>query len=224
MQRFGFRASHLQLTLAYRRLTGKSLWLVVPSGVSATHVDPAQHTGQWSSANTFVQLGSQSSGREQSSAAKRQIGRATGFANLSAKDPDGLLGRHQFQLHELDAVRQFEECHQEPSSQDCWEKDLSSFWRLSETGPTSSVWRLSTSLARSSRCLAGVSPSGLKAVILRPGAARGADGRSPLPPLSRPKAPRSLGSRSCGLSGISASSGTGERPPRGRLASGLLRP
>ena len=66
--------------------------------------------------------------------------------------------------------------------------------------------------------------SGLKAVILRPGAARGADGRSPLPPLSRPKAPRSLGSRSCGLSGISASSGTGERPPRGRLASGLLRP
>ena len=60
--------------------------------------------------------------------------------------------------------------------------------------------------------------------IRRPGAARGADWRSPLPPLSRPKAPRSFGSRSCGLSGISASFGTGERPPRGRLASGLLRP
>ena len=38
MQRFGFRAAHLQITIACRRLTGKSLWLVVPSGVSATHV------------------------------------------------------------------------------------------------------------------------------------------------------------------------------------------
>ena len=60
-------------------------------GGSATHVDPAQLTGKWSSANTFVQPGSQCSSKELSAAAKKQIGRATGFANLSAKGPDGLL-------------------------------------------------------------------------------------------------------------------------------------
>ena len=49
--------------------------------------DAAQHTGQWSSANTSVQLGSQSSGRELSSAAKMRIGRATGLLICRPKAP-----------------------------------------------------------------------------------------------------------------------------------------
>ena len=50
-----------------------------------------------------------------------------GMLNRRPKAPLTTLERHHFQLHELDAERQSEECHHEPSSQACWEKDLSSF-------------------------------------------------------------------------------------------------
>ena len=43
------------------------------------------------------------------------------------KAPMDYSGRYQFQLHELDVERQSEDCHHEPSSQVCWEEDLSSF-------------------------------------------------------------------------------------------------
>ena len=69
MQRFGFSAAHLQLTMLVGSLEIHfGLWYL---RVSTTHVDPAWHSGRQSSANTFVQLRSQCAGRELSAAAKR---------------------------------------------------------------------------------------------------------------------------------------------------------
>ena len=58
---------------------------------------------------------------------KGKLAEPPGLLNRRPKAPMTTRERYQFQLHELDAERQSEECHHEPSSQVCWEKDLSSF-------------------------------------------------------------------------------------------------
>ena len=142
MQRFGFSAAHLQLTLLdsspEKHFDLQYLW------ESRSHVDQAWLAGSLAGKAVPTLLCSCPL-----NAQKRSYPRWLKGKQCLA-EPPGLLivgqrprwttrkGNH-FQLHELDAERQSEECHQEPSSQDCREVDLSSFWRLSETGPTSSV-------------------------------------------------------------------------------------
>ena len=79
MQRFGFSAAHLQLTMLVSSL--EMHFGLQHLRVSESLDDPAWHSGRQSSANTFVQLRSQCAGRELSAAARKLIGRATGCAN-----------------------------------------------------------------------------------------------------------------------------------------------
>ena len=79
MQRFGFSAAHLRLTMLVGSL--ERHFGLQYLRVSRSHDDLSWHSGRQSSANTFVQLRSQCAGRELSAAARKLIGRATGFAN-----------------------------------------------------------------------------------------------------------------------------------------------
>ena len=79
MQRFGFSAAHLQLTMPVGSL--EVFFGLQYLRVSKSLDDPAWHSGRQNSASTFVQLRSQCAGRELSAAARKFIGRATGFAN-----------------------------------------------------------------------------------------------------------------------------------------------
>ena len=74
-----FSAAHLRLTMLVGSL--ERHFGLQYLRVSRSHDDLAWHSGRQSSANSFVQLRSQCAGKELSAAARKLIGRATGFAN-----------------------------------------------------------------------------------------------------------------------------------------------
>ena len=78
MQLFGFSATHLRFSMLVGSL--ERHFGLQYLRISRSH-DLAWHSGRQSSANTFVQLRSQCAGKELSAAARKLIGRATGFAD-----------------------------------------------------------------------------------------------------------------------------------------------
>ena len=89
MQRFGFSAAHLQLTMLVDSLGSPfGLWYLRESARRMLTKRSTQESG---AVPTLLCNSALNAQEELSTVAKRQIGRATGFANSSAKGPDGLL-------------------------------------------------------------------------------------------------------------------------------------